>query len=237
MIRTSFNKQLVALPFLIALQADIAVASSLEVDCSDNALLSRSVVVSDDATESNGSRLIDEIRKHPAVPAMLRRVDLRDDAPSLDEPVKPLWVLKGSDGRVHPGDFAAFEEARTAASTSPLSASEIKQPDQIVVRFPFGKDEPNPDMDWHGNGLLGKLRQADQVVVTGHADSIGSGAANDRLSERRAQNIRTWLAAHGVPAEKIVIRYRGEREPLMDNGTSNGRAMNRRVEILIGGEK
>jgi outer membrane protein OmpA-like peptidoglycan-associated protein len=71
------------------------------------------------------------------------------------------------------------------------------------------------------------------VSIVGHTDSTGSAAINNPLSVDRAQSVRDYLVAHGVPATRIETSGRGEREPIADNATEAGRARNRRVEIFL----
>jgi len=72
------------------------------------------------------------------------------------------------------------------------------------------------------------------VRIIGHTDSTGSDAINDPLSVNRAASTRQYLAARGVDPARIAIDGRGSREPIADNSTLQGRAMNRRVEIYVG---
>ena len=69
------------------------------------------------------------------------------------------------------------------------------------------------------------------VDVTGHTDWVGTNAYNMKLSQARAETVRKLLVAEGVADGRISIKWRGEEEPAMDNGTIAGRAMNRRTEI------
>lgn len=71
------------------------------------------------------------------------------------------------------------------------------------------------------------------MVVTGHTDSTGSMAYNQRLSRQRAQAVANYLSEQGVPASKITVRGMGERQPIADNRTAAGRKANRRVEIDV----
>ena len=72
-----------------------------------------------------------------------------------------------------------------------------------------------------------------RVSVIGHTDSTGSDAINDPLSLERALSVRDYLIARGVSAQQIDSFGRGAREPIADNGSDNGRARNRRVEIYL----
>ena len=74
---------------------------------------------------------------------------------------------------------------------------------------------------------------AEKFIVEGHTDSVGSEATNEELSNRRAQTVRDYLIDRGVPAEKIRAVGYGKSRPVADNATAEGRANNRRVEIVI----
>ncbi len=69
--------------------------------------------------------------------------------------------------------------------------------------------------------------------VTGHTDNTGSKTYNQTLSERRAQSVASYLATQGVSSSRAFSEGRGFDQPIADNGTVNGRAQNRRVELYI----
>jgi outer membrane protein OmpA-like peptidoglycan-associated protein len=71
------------------------------------------------------------------------------------------------------------------------------------------------------------------VSVTGHTDSVGSDTANQTLSEKRAQSVLDYFASKNVNPVRLAAYGRGEAEPRADNATEAGRALNRRVELLI----
>lgn len=71
------------------------------------------------------------------------------------------------------------------------------------------------------------------LLVTGHTDSTGSPQTNLRLSEQRAQAVASALIADGVSPTRITTRGVGSSQPVADNSTAEGRAQNRRVEIVI----
>lgn len=73
-----------------------------------------------------------------------------------------------------------------------------------------------------------------RLSVSGHTDSVGSNAYNQRLSEQRAKAVTDYLVSNGVPRASVVsVKGVGEAQPVADNNTADGRAMNRRTEILI----
>lgn len=71
------------------------------------------------------------------------------------------------------------------------------------------------------------------MVVEGHTDSRGSASMNADLSLRRAQAVVSYLTAHGVPTARIRAQGIGPDRPVANNGSAEGRANNRRVEIIL----
>jgi outer membrane protein OmpA-like peptidoglycan-associated protein len=71
--------------------------------------------------------------------------------------------------------------------------------------------------------------------VEGHTDNTGSAATNQELSLKRAMTVRDYLIGQGVPASKIDVAGLGLSAPIGDNSTTDGRARNRRVEIVVSG--
>ncbi|MBK5275470.1 MAG: OmpA family protein [Desulfuromonadales bacterium] len=79
--------------------------------------------------------------------------------------------------------------------------------------------------------------RARNLIVEGHTDSQGSDAYNQSLSQRRADAVRDYLVQSGYPADHIQSRGQGEGSPIANNTSAEGRANNRRVEIVIEREK
>lgn len=71
------------------------------------------------------------------------------------------------------------------------------------------------------------------VLIVGHTDATGSDSYNQGLSERRAAAAANFLASNGVTRTRVQTAGRGETEPIESNETTDGRALNRRVEIVI----
>jgi OmpA-OmpF porin, OOP family len=88
-------------------------------------------------------------------------------------------------------------------------------------------------------GLLGEVAQAMKdnptikVEIQGHTDSVGNDRFNMKLSQKRAESVRTFLVKAGIDASRMVPRGYGETVPIADNRTKDGRAENRRVEFVI----
>jgi len=72
-----------------------------------------------------------------------------------------------------------------------------------------------------------------KIVVEGHTDSQGSASLNQDLSVRRAQSVRDYLVSRGIAADRITAQGLGSTRPVAPNNTAEGRADNRRVEIVV----
>lgn len=71
------------------------------------------------------------------------------------------------------------------------------------------------------------------LTINGHTDNTGSDAINDPLSRNRAQSVASFLQSQGVAGSRLTTAGHGSRQPVASNATPEGRAQNRRVEILI----
>ena len=120
-------------------------------------------------------------------------------------------------------------------------AEVYKQRNQLVIRlkamqFPVGTAVISPE----NFALLSKVQRAIQtfegssVVVEGHTDSTGSDEINQALSTQRAEAVSTYLVANKtIQADKIDSKGFGPTRPLASNTTPEGRAINRRIDVII----
>ena len=76
-----------------------------------------------------------------------------------------------------------------------------------------------------------KENPAVSLEIDGHADSTGPEPYNQKLSERRANSVKSWLIDNGIPASRLSATGYGETSPKYDNATREGRKLNRRVEL------
>jgi len=85
------------------------------------------------------------------------------------------------------------------------------------------------------NRVAGILNQYPQttILIAGHTDSTGAEEYNQKLSERRAESVRTALIGQGVAPGRVATVGYGESKPIASNDTPEGRQLNRRVEIRI----
>jgi len=103
------------------------------------------------------------------------------------------------------------------------------------VSFDYDSDRIKPAFRSTLDKLADVLRKYDRTVVhvVGHTDSTGSAEYNQRLSERRAGSVASYLESRGVDPSRVRYEGRGESEPRDTNATEAGRQLNRRVEIYL----
>ena len=105
--------------------------------------------------------------------------------------------------------------------------------------FDIGKADLKGDGQAKLDELAAKLRgiEFDSIRVTGHTDNVGSDVANQKLSLRRANAVKQYLASRGIDPAKIKTTGMGKTKPIADNKSAQGRARNRRVQIEINGTR
>lgn len=155
-----------------------------------------------------------------------------------------------ADKRLAQGN-AAFAErqmreanARSAELEAQLAALSAKQTERgLVITLNDVLFQTNgAALNQNGRNTLEKLADILQqhpkrtVLIEGFTDSIGSAAANQKLSERRAISVRSALQEMGVGRERIAVRGFGESYPVASNATAEDRRLNRRVEIVLSNE-
>ncbi|MCQ4347227.1 OmpA family protein [Pseudomonas stutzeri] len=107
---------------------------------------------------------------------------------------------------------------------------------ELDVKFDFDKDVVKEGYKADIRAVADFMREYPQTttVVEGHTDSVGPDAYNQRLSERRANAVRSVLVnEYGVASERVDAIGYGESRPVADNATPEGRAINRRVEAAV----
>jgi OmpA-OmpF porin, OOP family len=107
------------------------------------------------------------------------------------------------------------------------------------VLFDFDKAVIKPDGRSKLDDLANKMRtiNLEVVIAIGHADSVGSDAYNQSLSVRRAEAVKAYLVSKGLEGNRVYTEGKGEKQPVADNKTADGRAKNRRTEIEVIGTR
>jgi len=102
------------------------------------------------------------------------------------------------------------------------------------VLFETGKADLLPGAQDQLSRVATYLKNSSRpVTIEGYTDSRGSAKANQALSERRAQAVSDYFTSQGVPADRIHSVGKGKSSPIASNATADGRAQNRRVEIVL----
>ena len=126
----------------------------------------------------------------------------------------------------------------THAAAPPAPAPEPPMKKKIVLRgvnFDFDKSNIRPDAQPILEEACKTLKAETSIDVScdGYTDSVGSDEYNMGLSKRRANAVRDWLIKCGVPAGRLSARGFGETNPVASNATAEGRAQNRRTELVV----
>jgi OOP family OmpA-OmpF porin len=105
--------------------------------------------------------------------------------------------------------------------------------------FDFDKAVLKPEGRAKLDDLVGKIAgiSLEVIIAVGHTDSVGSDAYNQRLSVRRAEAVKAYLVSKGIEKNRVYTEGKGEKQPVADNKTAEGRAKNRRVEIEVVGTR
>ena len=105
--------------------------------------------------------------------------------------------------------------------------------------FDFDKSVIKPEGKAKLDDLVGKIKaiNLEVIIAVGHTDSVGSDAYNQQLSLRRSQAVKAYLVSKGIDNTRIYTEGKGEKQPVADNKTKEGRAKNRRVEIEVVGSR
>ena len=110
-----------------------------------------------------------------------------------------------------------------------------------VTLFPRRSAELTPQgkqmLENQRNIARNQLARASYIEIIGHTDDVGDDAYNQDLSEQRALSVFNYLAEKGMDVSTVTVLGMGEQMPIASNNTPEGRAENRRVEILLLGRR
>jgi outer membrane protein OmpA-like peptidoglycan-associated protein len=138
------------------------------------------------------------------------------------------WV-HGAEEQVAVVEETVVEEVVTPEPAEPVRV-------ELDVKFDFDKSVVKEESQGDIKSLADFMSQypSTSTVVEGHTDSVGTDAYNQGLSERRANAVRDVLVnQYGVGGDRVSSVGYGESRPVADNSTSDGRAINRRVEAEV----
>lgn len=126
---------------------------------------------------------------------------------------------------------------------TPVPAAPAVKPEQrkitlaADVLFDFDKYALKPEGKAKLDDVVSQMKgmNLEVIIAIGHTDSIGTDAYNQKLSVRRAESVKSYLVSKGVDANRVYTEGKGEKQPVADNKSRDGRQKNRRVEIEVVG--
>ena len=146
-----------------------------------------------------------------------------------------------------PAPVPAPAPAQSAPPPAPKPAPQAAKPKPVAekitfaadVLFDFDKSVIKPDGKSKLDDLANKMKgiNLEVVIAIGHADSVGSDAYNQALSVRRAEAVKGYFVSRGIEGNRVYTEGKGEKQPVADNKTAEGRAKNRRSEIEVIGTR
>jgi len=105
--------------------------------------------------------------------------------------------------------------------------------------FDFNKSNLKPEAEAKLADLVDKTKgiNLEVIIAVGHTDAVGGDAYNQKLSIARAEAVKNFLVGKGIEKNRVYTEGKGEKSPVADNKTAEGRAKNRRVEVEVVGTR
>ena len=164
----------------------------------------------------------------------------------------PATAAPGCDGAIVPVVAAPAAPAAPAPVVVAPAPAPVVAPPVVVAPpaatkvtyaadafFDFNKSVIKPEGKAKLDDLVGKIKDInlEVIIAVGHTDSVGSDAYNQKLSVRRSEAVKAYLVSKGIEKNRVYTEGKGEKQPVADNKTAEGRAKNRRVEIEVVGTR
>ncbi|MFG6485733.1 outer membrane protein OmpA [Roseateles sp. BYS78W] len=164
----------------------------------------------------------------------------------------PATAAQGCDGEIKPAPKVEPPKpvAPPPPSPPPAPPKPVTPPPPVVpvsekvtfaadAFFDFDKSTLKPEATAKLDDLVSKTKaiNLEVIIAVGHTDSVGSDEYNQKLSIRRSEAVKAYLVKHGVEPNRVYTEGKGEKQPVADNKTAEGRAKNRRTEIEVVGTR
>ena len=161
----------------------------------------------------------------------------------------PATAFPGCDGAIVPVVAPAPAPAAVAPIVVPPAPPPVvvAPPPPVASKvtfaadafFDFDKSVLKPEGKAKLDDLVGKIKDInlEVIIAVGHTDSVGSDGYNQKLSVRRSEAVKSYLVSKGIEKNRVYTEGKGEKQPVADNKTAEGRAKNRRVEIEVVGTR
>ena len=151
----------------------------------------------------------------------------------------PATAAPGCDGAIVPVPAAIVAVPAVVAPVPvvPVVPAATKITYAADAFFDFDKSVIKPAGKAKLDDLIGKIQgiNLEVIIAVGHTDSVGSDTYNQKLSIRRSEAVKAYLVSKGIEKNRVYTEGKGEKQPVADNKTAEGRAKNRRVEIEVVG--
>jgi len=186
-----------------------------------------------EAADANYKAREDQLRRQAEGSAAASRRELEGTRQTLGTVENNLAAEQSARKQAESRAAAAMASLEQIAKVKDDSRGTVITLDGSVL-FVSGKSELLPIARQKLDEVAKALNDSDQqVTIEGHTDSNGNDDSNLRLSQARADSVRAYLIQQGVKAERIQAIGKGETQPIASNDTAEGRANNRRVEIIL----
>lgn len=162
----------------------------------------------------------------------LAQVQFNDDDPDMASPA-PSRNESSPDSAVGLKVVLRDNNRQFASGSDSLSPEAAEYFEQIADQYSYAKQQNKLDSDSTDADMRAvESLKGRRILLIGHTDDTGSSALNADLSERRARTVAKVFESRGIPVEQLFFQGAGETLPIADNRTEEGRARNRRVEII-----
>ena len=159
----------------------------------------------------------------------------------------PATAAPGCDGAIQPVVAAPVGAAPAPAVVPAPAAAPVVVAPPVASKvtyaadafFDFDKSVIKPEGKAKLDDLISKISgiNLEVIIAVGHTDSVGSDTYNQKLSVRRSEAVKAYLVSKGIEKNRVYTEGKGEKQPVADNKTAEGRAKNRRVEIEVVGTR
>ena len=157
----------------------------------------------------------------------------------------PATAAPGCDGAIVPAPAAVLVPMVPPVAVVPAPVVPVAPPAATKITyaadafFDFDKSVIKPEGKAKLDDLIGKIQgiNLEVIIAVGHTDSVGSDTYDQKLSIRRSEAVKAYLVSKGIEKNRVYTEGKGEKQPVADNKTAEGRAKNRRVEIEVVGTR
>jgi OOP family OmpA-OmpF porin len=164
----------------------------------------------------------------------------------------PATAAVGCDGAIvapAPAPVPVAAPVAPKAAPAPVVAAPAPAPAPVPAAtkvtyaadafFDFDKAVLKPEGKAKLDDLTGKVKDInlEVVIAVGHTDAVGSDGYNQKLSIKRSEAVKAYLVSKGIEKSRVYTEGKGEKQPVADNKTKEGRSKNRRVEIEVVGTR